>query len=115
MKNYINQTEILQLVVTFNENIEDENIYLGGVHFSRNGGEFSLDTTQVIRGGNTLMADLERDDAVFNQSKYNLTSEDLVQGVNIKVYIETESPILGMHVIARQGEKTFSLPATREQ
>jgi hypothetical protein len=111
----IDRTEILKLVIEFDDDIGDKDVDLGGVHFSCDDREYSLDTSRVTRYDNVLEATLERDDEVFNESKYNLTSEDLLHGVNIQAHVQSDATIQYMHVIARHGDMTIALTSTQEQ
>lgn len=111
----IDRTEILKLVITFDDDIGDKDIDLGGVHFSCDDRDYSLDTLRITRYDNVIEATLDRDDEVFSESKYNLTSEDLLNGVNIEAYIESDATIKHMHIIARHDDTTIALPVTQEQ
>jgi hypothetical protein len=111
----IDKTEIRKLLIEFDGDIENEDVDLGGVHFQNNGREYSLDTAKVTRYDNVIEATLERDDEVFPDSRYDLTSDDLLHGVNIEAYIESDSPIKDIHVIVRYGDLTMAIQANKEQ
>ena len=111
----IDGVEIKKLIIEFDYDIGDEDVDLGGVHFKLDDREYSLDTVSVTRYDDVIEATLERDDEVFGDSKYNLTAEDLLHGVDIEVFIQSDTPIRHMFVIVRYGDLTVAINAKQEQ
>lgn len=89
----IDGVEILGVtVVLYGERTDDDEIDLGSVTISRDGREYMLDVcqsyTKIDGGFTTIETDLERDDELFEDCTYDITSTDLMSSdLLVSLYI----------------------------
>ena len=110
----IGNLKITELVVHLDGLAQDVLIDLGGVHMYNDERQYALDTCDVYRVDNRVHATLERDDETFPDVRYDLTSDDLLNGATVEACVSADEPILGMELIARLGNMTIVIPVQKE-